>query len=321
MNRQRILVITPVSHIEGLRKLLDSVGRTDYRERISYKELLNIIKDYDAIFCNPNKQPFRIDELLMERARKLRFIATASTGTNHIEMEEAKRRGIKVISLTTDYKVISRISSTAEHAFAMMLAVIRNITPAFESVKMHNWDYEPFIGRQLDHMALGIIGYGRLGTIFARLAKPFFKKILVYDPYKKVNKDGIRQVGFDKLLKESDVIALHVHVTPETHHLIDRKAIRKMKSGVYMVNTARGEVINSKDLISGLKSGKIKAAALDVIEDEYKRNKSDNPLIAYAKKNKNLLITPHIGGMTREAQKKAYAASAKNLKKVIGGKR
>jgi D-3-phosphoglycerate dehydrogenase len=252
---------------------------------------------------------------VLAKAHHLKVICTASTGTNHIDKEYAKQRGIAVLSLTTDMDVIGKISSTAELAFGLMLAALRYIPAATEHVKKGKWDYTKFIGRQLDFLTIGVVGYGRLGTFFTRYARAFGSRVLVYDPYVKVKSadKGIVQVhSIDKLLTACDVIALHVHVTPETTNMVNKKWFTKMKKNVVLVNTSRGEIINEKDLLQFLTTHPQAMIAADVIAGEIK-SKTASPLRQYAKRAHNALLTPHIGGMTIEGQTIAYGHAAKKL--------
>ena len=165
-NNPEILVITPIKHIPGVIEILNSVGNITFIDDPSLDDVIKIISNFDAIFTNPNKSKVFIGKELIDAGTKLSVICTASTGTNHIDKKYCKVKNIKVISLTEERKIINKISSTAEHAFALMLSSLRKIPQSFDSVKSFNWDYEPFIGRQLDHLTIGVIGYGRLGTYF-----------------------------------------------------------------------------------------------------------------------------------------------------------
>ncbi len=312
----RILVITPVNHIQGVCETLESSGSVVYLEDPSLEDVLSQVAGVHAIFTNPNKSNVFIGRTLMEAGSDLRVICTASTGTNHIDLAYAAGRGITVLSLTDEHEVIGKITSTAEHAFALMMAALRRIPQSFNSVKRGEWDYKRFIGRQLDHVTVGVVGYGRLGKMFANYCKAFGSQVVVYDPYKHVSADGIRQVDLDTLLRESDVISIHVHVTPETTGMVDRSWFSRMKPSVLLVNTARGDVINETDAIEFLQSNKQASLAVDVIAEEV-RSKKDNKLIEYARNHDNVIITPHIGGATIEGQRIAYQHSALKLKHFL----
>ncbi len=316
----RILVITPVNHIQGVCETLESSGSVVYLEDPSLEDVLSQVAGVHAIFTNPNKSNVFIGPTIMEAGSDLRVICTASTGTNHIDLAYAAGRGITVLSLTDEHEVIGKITSTAEHAFALMMAALRRVPQSFNSVKRGEWDYKRFIGRQLDHVTVGVVGYGRLGKMFANYCKAFGSQVVVYDPYKHVSADGIRQVDLDTLLRESDVISIHVHVTPETTGMVDRSWFSRMQHSVVLVNTARGEVINEADVVDFLERNPGASMAVDVIADEVQK-KETNKLIEYARTHANLIITPHVGGMTVEGQQIAYQCAGRRLKHFLENKR
>lgn len=313
-NSKSILSITPIEHIKKVKYQLTKAGKLKILPNPSSKKVEKIIHRYDAIFTNPNKSNVFIGEQILKRAKRLKVIATASTGTNHIDLKYAKKKGIKVISLKNERKLINKISSTAEHAMALTLASIRNLTVSNKSVLKGEWDYTKFIGKQMNYLTVGIIGFGRLGKKYAKYCKSFGSEVLFFDPYKTSNSKSIKKVSNIKiLLKKSDIISLHVHLDKNTKHLVNKNFLKKIKKNIILVNTARGDVVDEKALIKFLEKNKNAKYATDVIENEI-FNKKKNSLINYAKKNtRQVLITPHIGGMTVEAQELAYNFTAKKL--------
>ena len=304
-----IICITPVKHIKGVYENLCSLGEVIYEPYITYDGLKEKITDVGnsitTIFTNPNKQNFKLDRELLQYSN-ITHIITASTGLNHIDMDYMKN--FYVHSLTTEYNIIEKISSTAEHAFALMMSLIRNIPKSFDDVKRGNWDYEKFIGRQLNQMTIGIIGYGRLGTMMEKYCKAFGMKIIIHDPYK----------GYDnlsKITKEADIISLHIHVTDETRHIIDKKFLTCMEKKLYIINTSRGEIVNEKDIIQSIESGKLKGYATDVVDDEFGNTK--NSELIKRSNDLNIIVTPHTGGMTKEAQEIAYNGIIDKVKERI----
>ncbi len=320
--KPKILVITPVKHIEGVPQILESAGTVQYMDDPTLEQAIEAISDADAVFTNPNKSNVFIGRELMDAAPQLQVIATASTGTNHIDKTYAAERALPILSLTEERHVIDRISSTAEHAFALTLACLRHVTPGHQSVLAGQWNYEPYIGRQVDHLTIGVVGYGRLGSKYAHYAQAFGARVLVVDPYKEVGAESLEQTDVDTLLGSSDVVALHMHVTPETTNMVDTSWFDRMKRDVLIVNTARGDLINETDLIRFLRATSDARIATDVVADEVK-GKASSPLIDFAKSSQQVLITPHIGGMTREGQQIAYSHAASMLKDFLehSGKR
>jgi len=312
---KKILVITPVKHIQGVSEILEESGNVTYLEDPTYDDVKSCINNFHAIFTNPNKSKVYISEELIQVGKKLEVICTASTGTNHIDTKYAEHSNLPVLSLTEERDVINKISSTAEHAFALMMISLRNIYPAYNSVLEGHWDYTNFIGRQINYLNIGVIGFGRLGSMFAKYCQAFGANVMVYDPYKNAEKFGFNQFNdINVLLERSDGISLHVHVTHETEKMINAEALSKMSSDVIIVNTSRGEIVDEIALINFLQSNPTAKYATDVIDGEVKfKDKKESTLINYANKNNNVLITPHIAGMTKEAQQIAYQHAAKKL--------
>lgn len=316
-NTAKILVITPVKHIKGVSTALESVGQVIYLDDPSLEEVLKIIRDFDVVFTNPNKSKIFIGKTLIDSAKNLKVICTASTGTNHIDKVSAKKAGIEILSLTEEREVIRRISSTAEMAFALTMAGLRNVVHGHESVMHGEWDYTKYIGRQMNCLTVGVIGYGRLGTMYADYCRAFGSRVLVFDPYKKVSTSGLEQVQhIEMLLQESDIICLHVHVNEETEGMINANVLKQVKKDVLLINTSRGEIVNEYDLVDFLTANHEAKIATDVLTDEI-RNRTSSPLFQYAQKSKQVIVTPHIGGMTREAQEIAYGHATNLLKNFI----
>ena len=309
----KLLVITPVRHIKGVPEILESIFEVTYMDDPSSEEVISVIGDYEAIYTNPNKSKVFIGEDVLNAAKKIKVICTASTGTNHIDKSYAKKLGLPILSLTEERQVINRISSTAELAFSLTLASLRHVVRGHKAVLDGEWNYEKYIGRQMNSLTIGVIGYGRLGSMYSKYCKAFDSHVLVYDPYKKVNDKDIEQVSnLRHLIEKSDVIAIHVHVTEETIGMIDKACFKEMKKDVVIVNTARGDMVNELDLVSFLKQNPEARVATDVLADEIK-NRKNSPLLKYSLLSEQVIITPHIGGMCREAQEIAYGHAAKRL--------
>ena len=312
MNKS-ILINTPISHIKGLTGILDKDHQLIMKEESDFKHL-DFSKDVIAVFTNPNQLKYNLNKDFLDLFPNLLIICTASTGTNHIDKEECNKRNIKIISITEERDTINKISSTAEHAFALTLSAIRNIPNSFESVKAGNWSYLQYIGRQISELTIGVIGYGRLGRFYSHYCDSFGSKVLVYDPYKDVAHPRIKRVNsLDLIAKECDIISIHAHVTNETIHLLDHDFFKSTKNDVVIVNTSRGEIIKEDSLVKKLRSCPQMKYATDVLEGEFTDHDSKD-LINLAKKNSGqIIITPHIAGMTTEAQKIAYTKAASLL--------
>ena len=316
----KILVITPVRHIKGVPETLESLGEVTYMDDPSVEEVISVIDGYDAMFTNPNKSKVFIGQKVLNAAKTLKVICTASTGTNHIDKSYAAKLNLPILSLTEEREVINRISSTAELALSLTLASLRHVVRGHRAVLGGEWNYEKYIGRQMNCLSIGVIGYGRLGSMYSKYCKAFDSSVIVYDPYKEVADKDIEQTSnLEYLLQKSDVIAIHVHVTEETIGMIDKECFDEMKKDVVLVNTARGDMVNEVDLVSFLQSNPDARVATDVLADEI-RNREKSPLLKYALESEQVIITPHIGGMCREAQEIAYGHAAKRLAKFFKGK-
>jgi|TARA_R110002020_G_scaffold146654_2_gene321369 D-3-phosphoglycerate dehydrogenase len=299
----KILCITPIKHIDGVYKKLQSYGELIYEPKIDKDELKNLLNQTNAdyLFTGPSKQNFILDEEVLKDSN-VKVINTASTGLNHIDLNYCKENNIDVWSLKEDYELINDLPSTSELAFGLMMSLMRNIPSGYNHVKSGGWDYEPYVGHQIKGKTIGVIGYGRLGKIMCDLFYGWGVKLLASDPYERIT--TARGVPLDELLEKSDVVFLHTHVTDETRGMVDEEFISYMKEGSYLINTARGELVDEEAIIESIKVGHLKGYGTDVIKDEFGDIKNSK-LVEFSKSN-NVLITPHIGGMTIEGSTKAY---------------
>lgn len=260
-------------------------------------------KNYNIIFTRFTKY---IGSEIMSKNTKVKYILTPTTNPeDYIDLNLARKRKIKVFSLKNYGGFLKSIPATAEHTFLLILALSRNLIEAAESTSLKKWNPGDFKGQELKGKTLGIIGLGRLGKKVASFAKTFEMNVIFYD--KKIQKNNKFQKvsSIYKLVSMSDIITIHASLNNETFHLINKKVLSRFKKNSILINTARGSIIDSNALIDSLKKKKIKGAAIDLIEDEFfVYKKKREPLLSYAKKNSNILITPHIGGFTEESVKK-----------------
>jgi len=301
----KILCITPIKHLDGVYKKLQSYGEVIYEPKIDKDELKNLLNQTNAdyLFTNPNKQNFILDEEVLKDSN-VKVINTVSTGLNHIDIDYCKENNIDVWSLKEDYELINDLPSTSELAFGLMMSLLRFIPTSFHSVKDGNWDYEPYVGHQIKGKTIGVIGYGRLGKIMCDLFYGWGVKLLASDPYERIT--TARGVPLSELLDKSDVVFLHTHVTEETRGMVDEEFLSYMKEGSYLINTARGELVDEEAIIESIKCGHLKGYGTDVIKDEF-GNRPNSKLVEFSiNPNNNVIITPHIGGMTIEGSTKAY---------------
>ncbi|EKE11871.1 MAG: hypothetical protein ACD_15C00006G0002 [uncultured bacterium] len=244
---------------------------------------------------------------------RCRFIITATTGLNHLDLHALKDAGIEVLSLKGQTSFLENITATAEHTLGLLLSLVRRISAAHHSVLQGQWDRDLFKGIEIAGKKLGIVGYGRLGKIVASYCRAFRMNIMVYDPYVETYKDSIVRVdSLEELFSNADFITLHIPLNTATTRLIDRKLLSLMKGSAFLINTSRGEILDEGGLLDALKEKRIAGAALDVIceEDNFS---GDNPLVVYARNKENLLLTPHIGGCTWESMERCEEFMAKML--------
>ncbi len=308
----RILVndtLVPQAYTDALCAGLATV---DYHEA-DYRFLADNIARYHAYYASAH---VRSDRAILERAENLKIIATASTGTDHIDVAYAKSSGIQVLDLAREYELLDSFSATAELGWCLLLSVMRHVPESIAAARKGIWARQKYTGTQLLGKTIGILGYGRLGRMTARMAMGFRMNVLACD-IKKVNEPGIEQVDFATLLCRSDIISIHVHLNDDTRNMISEKQIKKMKKGVILINTSRGAILDEKAVLAGLESGQIGGAGLDVIHGEWDEDLFCHPLIKYSREHENLIITPHIGGSTTESVEGAREFMAKKMVQAL----
>jgi D-3-phosphoglycerate dehydrogenase / 2-oxoglutarate reductase len=267
-------------------------------DRNQYQSILKKT-NYDYIFTKIGLYTGREEFDLQD---KLKGIITPTTGLNHIDLDLAKIRNVKIISLQNEIQFLESIKSTAEHTWGLILAVTRNLPSSIAHVKCYGWDRKLFMADELDSKTIGIIGFGRLGKIISNYAKAFNMRILAYDDEKieKINnKKYVEMVKLDYLLENSDIVVLMINYKNENKNFFDKEKFSMMKKGSYFINTSRGEMVDEKDLLLNLKNKKLKGAALDVLKNDSgwgAKIEGINDLIDFSKKNSKLIITPHMGG-------------------------
>lgn len=242
---------------------------------------------------------YRITKDLFDQPVRCKYILCPVTGLDHIDLDACANAGVKVLSLKGETEFLKTVRATAEHSLGLALALLRHTCSASAHARQGGWERDLFKGREIFGKSVGIFGVGRLGTIVAGYYKALGADVYGYD-VAAVDTNTCKQSSSpEALFSQCDIITLHVSYHQGTHHVVDRRLLGLMKAHAILVNTARGGVINSADLLWALQNKIIAGAALDVVEDEF--NISDNPLIAYARENDNLVITPHIGGNTYES--------------------
>jgi D-3-phosphoglycerate dehydrogenase / 2-oxoglutarate reductase len=278
----------------------------DYEPKIDRDELLSRVGNYDVVVLRSRT---KVDSAVLARATRLKLIARAGSGVDNIDTAVAEARGIGVVSSPE-----SLVESVAEHVMGLMLALARGIPSADAAMKAGRWDKERFVGVELRGKTLGIVGMGRIGRRVGEVARAFGMTLLGYDsvevPQETLASLGCRMVDLDTLFASSDFITLHVPLTAETKHLADQRRLSLMKKGAFIVNTARGEVVDEAALTRALEKGEIRGAGLDVFAGE--------PKVTEVVTAPNTVTTPHIGGQTEDAQASAVALAGARIKEFFG---
>lgn len=264
-------------------------------------ELKTCIGEYHGLIV---RSATKVTSDIINAATNLKVIARAGSGLDNVDRTAATKKGIVVMNTPGGNTI-----TTAEHTFALLVSLSRKIPQATMSLREGKWEKKKFLGIELFHKTLGIIGIGNIGSQVAKRAQGFEMNVIAYDPFlseEKAKAMGVEKVALHDLFKRSDFITIHTPLTAETKNLINRKSISEMKRGVRIINCARGGIINEKDLYDALSEGKVAGAALDVFSKEPPES---NPLLSLD----NVISTPHLGASTKEAQENVAIAVAKQM--------
>ena len=244
----------------------------------------------------------KIDKELLDQAYNLQYILTPTTGLNHIDIYEAEKRNIQIISLKGETDFLETIPSTAEHSLALMLSLIRKIPAANKHVLKGEWERDKFKSHNMKSFKLGILGYGRVGKQMAKYAEVFNMPWIFYDIDPKLKSHQKSEEDLSSFLKKIDILTIHIPLNQETSNFINASNLKFLKKGSYIINTSRGEVIEEEAVTALLENGYLAGIATDVLVseiDEVKRK--NNPLLKLARELDNIIITPHIAGATYES--------------------
>lgn len=316
--QHKILCTIGKKYTKEAKKILETMGEIDCYG-LAHGELVKKISSYSILLVGLG---LKVDKQVINNAENLKIIATATTGLDHIDINYAKSKGIEIISLRGENEFLNTITGTAELAFGLIIDLLRLIHSAFESVKNYQWDRESYRGHSLCGKTLGIVGLGRIGKMMAIYGNAFGMKVIACDPHQdiKIFKDlNCKKVDFDDLLKNSDIISIHVHLNNKTKNMFNSEIFEKMKNLAILINTSRGKIVNEDDLLYALENKKIAGYATDVLSGEldFDQDFNNHPLVEYARENNNLIIVPHIGGMTYESREATDIFIADKIKKFL----
>ncbi len=309
MATMKVLVADPIAQ-EGI-ELLKTRTEVDVRTGLSPEELSRIVGDYHALVV---RSETKVTAEIIEAGRNLKIIARAGVGVDNVDVEAATRRGIWVVNAP-----MGNVNAAVEHTWALMLALARHVPQAYVSLRSGEWKRSKFVGVELKGKTLGVVGLGKIGLEVAKRAMAFEMHVLGSDPYppaqERAREIGVEVVSLQELLGRSDFVTVHVPLMPETKGMIGRTELGLMKRGARILNVARGGVIDEAALIEALNEGRLAGAAIDVFEQE--PPPADHPFL----RHERIIVTPHLGASTQEAQVNVAVDVAEQILAFLDGQR
>jgi len=296
------LLFLDTTHQNLLNGLIHLGFECDEDYSSSYNQILQKIDNYQGILI---RSRFKIDQSFINAAKNLKFIARVGAGMENIDVDYASSKGVKCLHAPE-----GNSTAVAEHALGSLLCLFNNIIRANEQVHQNTWIREGNRGIELEGKTVGVIGYGNMGEAFAKRLQGFGVKVLCYDKYKKnyINNSFCTEVEMDEVFKSADILGLHIPYNSETHYLVDDQFLNAFKKPLYIINTSRGKILNTQDVVEAIHNKKVLGAVLDVIEYESLNFESigEKEPIAFSdlKQMNNVILTPHIAGWTHESNRK-----------------
>ncbi len=291
----KVLIADKV-HPHLIRGLKENNYEVDYRPSISHSETLGIISEYFGIIINSKTKANRE---FLDTATTLKFIGRLGSGLEIIDQEYATQKGVKVYNSPEGNR-----NAVAEHAIGMLLSLFDNLRKGDREVREFNWDRESNRGLEMEGKTIGIIGFGNTGSQLAKKLQGWDMNILAYDKYKSnYGSTYVKETDLEEILEESDIISFHLPLTQETSGLVNKTFLDRVRKNVFLINTSRGKVIVTKDLLRGLKNGKIRGACLDVFENEKVEtfSKEEKEMYEELYTYNNVVLSPHVAGWTEES--------------------
>jgi D-3-phosphoglycerate dehydrogenase len=301
----KILITDPIAQ-EGI-GFLARQAEVDVRLKPSPDELLQLIPGYEALIV---RSETKVTRQVLEAGKRLQVVGRAGTGVDNIDLDAATERGVVVVNAPLGNTV-----SAAELTIALMFALARQLPEAYNSLRAGRWERQRFVGMELRGKTLGLIGMGQVGSEVARRARGLEMRVVAHDPYVAPDRAqgmGVELVALDELLAQADVISLHMRLTPQTRDYLSAEQFAKVKPGVRVINTARGELIDENALIAAIDAGRVAGAAIDVFREE---PPGESPLLTHER----VIVTPHLGASTEEAQERAALDVAQEVLTVLRG--
>jgi D-3-phosphoglycerate dehydrogenase / 2-oxoglutarate reductase len=305
----RVLILEPTPHTDAVCAILGAEVRVD-RGPLTRDELRQSIADYGALFA---RLGHRIDGEMLERATRLRAIATPTTGLTHIDVQAARARGIDILCLRGEQQLLEDLPATAELTWGLLLAVLRRIAGASRHTLSGGWDRDLFWSGELAGKTLGIIGLGRLGRKVARYGNAFGMTVMAHDIDSAVVGENVTLVDKTSLLQSADVVSLHASYNQGDLPILAAKEFEQLKPGSILINTARGELVDEAALIAAICAGRVSGAGLDVLANEPHVSAE----LLRLQESHDVVISPHIGGATRESIMKTELFIAGKLRDYV----
>lgn len=298
----KVLIVDTV-HPILIEKLEEKGVQVHYDPHIKTEEAINSLPEYEGLII---RSKFKVTSEILSKAKKLRFIGRVGAGMENINTVLAQNKGIICLNSPEGNR-----DAVGEQALGMLLSLLNHLNQANHEVRQGIWNREKNRGSELKNLTVGLIGYGNMGSAFAEKLTGLGCRIMAYDKYKfGFANDTVSEVTPEQLFEESDVVSLHVPLTEETHYMAGHSFVKKFRKPIILINTARGPIVHTKEIVEELKSGSVKAAALDVLEFEkssFEELHQSDELPEYFRelaKMQNVILTPHIAGWTHESNRK-----------------
>jgi len=300
MNKAMKVLFIDSTHNRLPEKLHEAGFIVDYNPEIPAHDIIDVIPEYDGLII---RSKIKVDKIVLDAAKKLKFIGRVGAGLENIDVEYAKSKNIQCFNSPEGNR-----DAVGEQAVGMLLTLFNNILKADNEVRNGEWIREGNRGVEIKGKTIGIVGYGNMGSAFAQRLKGFGAKVISYDKYKfNYTNEYVTEKNLLDLFKETDILSLHVPLTEETRFMVNDEFINRFNKKIYIINTARGKVLKTDDLVKNMQAGKVLGAALDVLEYEqtsFENLHSDDTLpeaFQYLIQSRKVVLTPHIAGWTHES--------------------
>lgn len=319
--RKHKVLITDQMHSLFMKGLKKHKIDFDYEPKITPTQTMHIIERYTGLVVNSK---MKMDKTFIDRAKNLQFVARAGSGMENVDVKYLDKKKIHAISSPEGNK-----DAVGEHTLGMLLSLLHNINKSDRELRKKIWKREENRGEELQGKTVGIIGYGQTGSAFAKKLKGMDVRVIAYDKYlpalkfrqtgkKNFSDEFVEEVDMKTIFEKADVVSLHIPLTKETEYLVDEKFLKKFKKTIFLLNTSRGKILRTNDLLKAIESGKVKKAGLDVFENENLQslNKEEKRNFEELIKSDKVVLTPHIAGWSVESKEKIAEILLEKIKKI-----